>query len=154
MRRLALFLLLAAPAAYAQCNPALAAHVYNPARLKVIKPCVTVTGTFVDATHGKRRDGVRHEGDGDAHAWLKLDPRQGIALNAKNQANEGGNLVIEPICLYRVTQEDAKAACKDFQNTVVLPPVGSHVRVTGPLVLDTQHGHIEVHPISNLEVIP
>jgi hypothetical protein len=34
---------------------------------------VTVTGMFVDATHGKRRDGVRHEGDGDAHAWLKLD---------------------------------------------------------------------------------
>src|SRR2546427_12610970 len=36
-----------------------------------------LTGTIGDATatqRVKQPDGVRHEGDGDTHGWLKVDP--------------------------------------------------------------------------------
>ena len=59
------------------CDDSLWQHVYNPSRLLVQKKCVTVTGTIVDATANQkthRKDGVRHEPDGDTHGWLKLAP--------------------------------------------------------------------------------
>src|SRR5580693_4258836 len=58
-----------------QCDPTLWSHVYHAPRLIVKQPCVTVTGTIVDATAGKKSDGVRHEADGDTHGWLKVDPQ-------------------------------------------------------------------------------
>jgi hypothetical protein len=44
--------------------------------------CIEVTGTIVDATNGKRKDGVRKEGDGDTHGWLKRDSQFENLLNA------------------------------------------------------------------------
>ena len=49
------------------CDTTLWKHVYNPTRLTKKQACITVTGTIVDATKGKRPDGVRHEKDGDTH---------------------------------------------------------------------------------------
>jgi hypothetical protein len=49
----------------------------KPQRLKVYSNCIAVTGVIVDATAPQsthRTDGVRKEGDGDTHGWLKLDP--------------------------------------------------------------------------------
>jgi hypothetical protein len=144
--------LLVAPAAFAQCDASLWDHVYNPQRLVVKVRCVTVSGTIVDATHGQRKDGLRHEKDGDTHGWLKVDPQFRNLLNAGNLSDEGGNLVFEVICKYRVTQIDAKAACKDFQSSVVIPPVGSCVRITGTYVQDTEHAKwMEIHPVTKIE---
>lgn len=56
-----------------ECDDSLWDHVYNPQRLTVQQKCVAVTGTIVDATNGKKADGVRHEADGDTHGWLNLD---------------------------------------------------------------------------------
>ncbi len=67
----------AALAQSAACDETLWNHVYKPSRLVVQEKCVTVTGTIVDATANQkthRKDGVRHEPDGDIHGWLKLDP--------------------------------------------------------------------------------
>lgn len=136
------------------CDQTLTAHVYNPQRLKVFGACVSVTGTVVDATHGKRKQGCRSEPDGDLHCWLKLDRGQERYLNVMNTKNEGGALVFEPMCQHRVTQKDAMAACKDWHQDIVLPPVGSHVRITGAWVLDTEHGHEEIHPVTKIETIP
>ena len=140
----------------AQCDDSLWDHVYNPQRLIVKQQCIAVTGTTVDATNGKNADGVRHEADGDTHGWLKLDPAFTNLLNAGNLSDENGNMVFEIVCKYRVTQADAKAACPlTFHNQVQLPPVGSHVRVVGTYVQDTNHAKWkEIHPVTSITVIP
>lgn len=153
--RLAAFLFLfALPAMAQKCDPSIQKHVYKPARLIVHSACVSVTGTIVDATHGKHKDGVRHEADGDCHGWIKLDPGQEKFLNAGNLSDEGGNLVFEVVCLFPVTQTDAKSACKGFKSPVKLVPVGSHVRITGPWVQDTNHAKWnEIHAVHSMEVL-
>ncbi len=131
------------------------AHVYNPSRLQIHQVNVTVTGVIIDATAGKRKDGVRREADGDTHGWLALDPGQDKFLNSGNLANEGGNLVFEVVCYFPVTQKDAIAACRHYKSPITLPPVGSHVEVTGSWVMDDNHQHWnEIHPVFSMRVLP
>jgi hypothetical protein len=149
-------LLVLAGGALAQ-NPAQSfwSHTYNPSRLKIHAANVTVTGTIMDATNGKRKDGVRREADGDTHGWLKLDPGQEKYLNGGNFSDEDGNLVFEIVCYFPVMQADAKKACKDYKNPVVLPPVGSHVEMAGSWVMDDNHQHWnELHPVFSIKVTP
>lgn len=137
------------------CDASLQSHVYHASRLIVKQQCLAVSGTIVDATAGKKPDGVRHEADGDTHGWLKPDPEFQNLLNAGNLSDEGGNLVFEIICKYPVTQTDAKAACQGFTNQVIIPPVGSHVRILGSYVQDTFHAKwMEIHPVTSITVIP
>lgn len=158
-----LSILLMATGARAQtCDQTLWQHVYHPQRLNARNACVAVTGTIVDATvteKKRRKDGVRHEPDGDPHGWLKVDPAFESLLNDGNRKAEQGNLVFEVVCQFKVKQKDAKAACKGFHSSVVIPPVGSHVRITGALVEDDEKapGHfqwMEIHPVTKIEVIP
>jgi len=136
------------------CDDSLWRRVYHPQRLVIKDACISVTGVIVDATHGKRKDGVRHEADGDTHGWLRVDPLFRNLLNAGNLSDEGGNLVFEVICKFRVTQADAKAACMGMQSSVSIPPVGTRVRITGSLVRELNHGHwMEIHPVTKIEVI-
>jgi hypothetical protein len=125
-----------------QCDPNLWSHVYHPLRLIVKQQCISVTGTIVDATAGKKPDGVRHEADGDTHGWLKVDPEFENLLNAGNISDEEGNLVFEIVCKFHVSQQDAKAACANYTDHVALPPIGSHVEVVGSLVQDTFHAKL------------
>lgn len=143
------------PAGTASCDSTLWAHVYHPVRLIIKKSCLAVTGTIVDATAGKKPDGVRHEPDGDTHGWLKLDAGYANLLNTGNQSDEGGNLVFEVVCRFPVTQADAKKACAGYTDDIHLPPVGSHVRIVGTYVQDTFHAKWnEIHPVSSITVIP
>jgi hypothetical protein len=138
-----------------QCDAGLWSHVYHSQRLIVHKPCMTVTGTIVDATGGKKADGVRHEKDGDTHGWLQVDSEFQNLLNAGNMSDEGGNLVFEIVCRFPVTQPDAKSACLGYKDQVKLPPVGSRVRIVGSYVQDTFHAHwMEIHPVTSITVIP
>lgn len=139
-----------------QCDDALWTHVYNPQRLIVKQKCIAVTGTMVDATGGKRRDGVRHEADGDTHGWLDVDAQFKNLLNAGNVSAEGGNLVFEIVCKYHVTQADAVSACPSgYHTNVQVPPVGKHVRITGTYVQDTNHSRwMEIHPVTSIEILP
>jgi len=158
------------------CDETLWQHVYKAERLTVHERCVSVIGTIVDATHGKRKDGVRKEADGDCHGWLKLDagqdgqqPKQGDQsprwhgqngdvigpyLNPGNMIDEEGNLVYEIVCMFPVKQADAVSACKGYSNKIKLAPVGSRVRITGAWVMDDNHAHWnEIHPVSSIEVL-
>jgi uncharacterized protein YgiM (DUF1202 family) len=118
----------------AECDGSLWDHVYNPQRLIIKQQCVAVTGTIVDATKNKEPDGVRHEPDGDTHGWLDLDPQFKSLLNAGNISSEGGNMVFEIVCMFKVSQADAKAACPStFHAQVQIPPIGSHVRIAEPM---------------------
>jgi uncharacterized protein YraI len=139
----------------AQCDASLWDHVYNTQRLIVKQECISVTGTIVDATNGKKPDGVRHEADGDTHGWLNLDPEFKNLLNAGNLSDEGGNLVFEIVCKFHVTQADAVAACQNYHTPVQLPPVGSRVRIVGTYVQDTNHAKwMEIHPVTSITLIP
>lgn len=131
-------------------------HVYNPTRLLVKQDCLTVTGTIVDATATQSKhqaDGMRHEGDGDTHGWLQLDPPFASLINAGNASDEGGNLVFEIACHYTVKQADAKPACAGFTDHTTIPPVGTHVAITGTFVTERNHGKWnEIHPVSTIKV--
>jgi len=136
------------------CDETLWSHVYHPTRLVVKQPCLTVTGTIVDATNGGEPDGVRHEEDGDTHGWLKVDAAFEDLLNPGNLSNEGGNLVFEIVCKFKVTQEDAKPACNNFTSPVKIPPVGSHVQIVGSYVRDTNHAQwMEIHPVTSIKIL-
>lgn len=139
-----------------QCDDSLWVHVYNPQRLIVKQKCIAVTGTIVDATNGKHSDGVRHEADGDTHGWLQVDSQFSNLLNAGNTSSEGGNLVFEIVCKFPVTQADAVASCpRSYQSPVQIPPVGSHVRIVGSYVQDTNHAKwMEIHPVTSITVLP
>ncbi len=143
------------PGGVAQCDASLWNHVYNPQRLIVKQKCLAVTGTIVDATKGRKTDGVRHEADGDTHGWLNVDQQFKNLLNAGNISAESGNLVFEIVCKFHVTQQDAKTACPlSYHTPVQLPPVGSRVRIVGTYVQDTNHSKwMEIHPVTSITVI-
>lgn len=84
-----------------------------------------------------------------------MDPGFEDLLNPGNINNEGGNLVFEIVCEFPVTQADAKASCASFASSVNIPPVGSHVRIVGAYVRDTNHAQwMEMHPVTSIKVIP
>jgi hypothetical protein len=120
-------------------------HVYHPDRMVEQKGCITATGIIVKKLKEK---------DGDFHVRLKLDPGQDADLiNDKNVSVQGGNLVFEPICVNKVTQESAMKACKNFHQKISLPNKGDHVEVTGIHMLDTEHGWLEIHPVTKIRKI-
>jgi len=94
----------------------------------------------VDATANQpthHADGMRHEADGDTHGWLELDPQFTKLSNAGNSSNEGGNMVFEVVCKYRINaakEPAAVTACKGYHSPIVIPALGSHVAITGTLV--------------------
>jgi len=97
------FLALGLPAAAtaqlaATCDASLWDHVYHPARLVKLHECMRVTGTIVLK---------RPEKNGDVHIQLKLDNQFLRLLNATNKSRQGGNLVLQPICVGPVTQADS-----------------------------------------------
>ena len=126
-----------------QCDGTLWSHVYHQNRFAVLKSCVTVSGTIASA---------KAEPDGDVHIRLRLDPPYSSMLNGANVSQQGGNLVIEPICFSTPTQTDAIPACGAFRQHIQIPAVGTHVIVTGAFVLDQQHGWNEMHPITGMAV--
>jgi hypothetical protein len=127
-------------------------HVYHPSRLLVLQNCVTITGTIVDATNRHEADGMRHEQDGDTHGWLQVDSPFARLINPGNASAEQGNLVFEIICHYKVTQADAKPACQGFSDAQRVPPVGTHVAITGTLIRETNHAKWnEIHPVTKVK---
>src|SRR2546425_3380471 len=84
------------------CDKSLWNHVYNPERLTVIAPCITVTGIT---------ESFRAENDGDSHIRLKLDSEYSYLINDFNKRDQYGDLIIEVICQNPVYQDDAVKAC-------------------------------------------
>jgi len=72
----------------------------------------------------------------------------GSATDYANTRFQHGDLVTEAICQHQVLQPDAISACAGFHDPIAIPPVGTHVAVTGVYVLDQDHGWTELHPIS------
>ena len=129
-----------------QCDQTLWKHVYNPTRLQVVTPCKSVLGVI---------ESKRVEKDGDYHIRVKLDPAFSNLINSANTKNQFGDLVVEPICVNAVIQADAISACQNFHQNINIPPIGSHVNITGSYVLDKEHGNwAEIHPVTSITGIP
>jgi hypothetical protein len=88
---------------------------------------------------GRRAPPFRTETDGDYHIRLKPDPQFSNLVNSANANGQFGDLLLEPICVNPVNQLDAVSACQDFHQNISIPPIGTHVQVTGSYVLDNQH---------------
>lgn len=123
------------------------ANVYHPNRLRVMQACTTVSGVV---------ETVRHEDDGDVHFDLALDSAYTSMLTAENYSAQHGWLVVEivpadePGC---TPGQPPKPATGTYDYGLctgadeVPPALGSHVYVTGPYVLDEDHGGwAEIHP--------
>jgi hypothetical protein len=122
--------------------------VYHEDRLSVIKPCMTVSGTVMSVTQ---------EDDGDTHFDLALDPPYTSMLTPANNSAQHGWLVVEivpadkPGCTPGTPPRPASGTynygiCTGANQ--VDPSLGTHVEVTGPYVLDEDHGGwAEIHPV-------
>ncbi len=130
----------AVPARGTACGTGLWRHVYHPDRLVVRRKCLTVRGRVTE---------VRWEPDGDLHILLAT---RATLVNSGNVQDEHGDLVLEEICQGTVTQADAASACRGVPHNLTVPAVGDSITVTGPWVLDADHGWMEIHPVASLTV--
>lgn len=114
-------------------------NVRDPGRLRVLRHCVTATGTVRFA---------QRENDDDIHISLALDRKDRYLLNEGNRRKHDGTLVVEivpadqPGC--RKGEHVRFGRCTGAH--VRTPRSGERIRVTGPWVLDRPHGWNEIHP--------
>jgi hypothetical protein len=127
------------------CDKSLWQHVFLPTRLRILNPCITATGIIKS---------IHVENDGDFHIKLLAD--NGSLINQANIKFENGDLVLEVICQNPVSRSEVGSACDNFNHPALsIPPVGSHVAVTGSYVLDTRNNNwAEIHPITSIAAIP
>jgi hypothetical protein len=126
------------------CDGSLMKHVFHPSRLIIKKGCITVKGTIRSE---------KDKPDGDMHVLVQLDPGQATDLvNAKNLSRQHGFLIVEVICQRPSSQSSAERACRDFKQNIKIPPIGTHVSITGVHVLDKDHGWLEIHPVTSIKV--
>jgi len=128
----------------AHCNQTLWQYVYNPGRLQVLNPCISVTGAVEE---------IRKEADGDIHIRFRLDRQFASLLNEKNISNQQGDLILEPICQGKVRQADAEELCSQYNGPYFEPVVGQRYLVSGAYVHDADHGWNELHPVTSMQPI-
>lgn len=126
------------------CSVGIWKYVHDPERLIPVGPdaCVErVTGTIV----------YKHDSeDGDIWMLVKPDPEYENLLNPEN--TNDGNLVVEAICQNPSADEDY---CQGFTNKLDIPPVGSHVLMTGWHVEDSDNNNwSEIHPLEKIITFP
>lgn len=123
------------------------ANVYHPDRLLVMSACKTASGVIRSITH---------ESDGDYHFDLALDPAFAGLINQGNVSGQHGWLVAEivpadePGCSPGKPPKPVSGTYNYGYCTgadITTPPIGTHVSVTGPYVLDQVHGWMEIHPV-------
>ncbi len=119
---------------------------------------MTVTGTVA---------AIRSEAEGDVHVNLTLPVGEPLLLDAANDTYEDGQLVTEivpadqpgctpgqppplPPTAYRSSSYDY-GTCTGAD--IATPPMGAQVRLTGPYVLDSDHGWMEIHPVWAITVL-
>ena len=127
-----------------QCDQSLWQYVYNPGRLQVLDPCISVTGTVEE---------VRKEADGDVHILFRLDQQFESLLNEKNVSRQRGDLVLEPICQGDVRQADATEPCSRYSGPYFEPQIGQRYLVSGAYVHDADHGWNELHPVTSMQPV-
>jgi hypothetical protein len=148
--------------AHAVCDPQLWKHVHSPARLKILAPCVSVTGTVMS---------FEKSPDGDDTILLALDPQYAGLVNYMTIGGRKAverTLLTEAICEHPVGEGDLsgwniaglkipKVSCRGFKPRVNIPKIGDYVILTGSYVLDrhpdVKENHHEIHPITSVVIL-
>ena len=134
------------------------ANVYHPERLVVKKPCMTVRGTVTF---------IQKWIDGDVRVYLTLPASETQLLNLINYRNYNGELIVvivladQPGCTPGQPPPIPPTAytlpgynygiCTGAD--IVTPPKGAQVSVTGPYVLDSYDGPMEINPVWSVTVL-
>jgi hypothetical protein len=115
-------------------------YVYQPARLKILRACLRVSGVVED---------VEPSPDGDITFLLRLDlPYRGLLTPANR--GQRGDLVVEPVCTVQPVIPGPIALCASDPDPYAgpFPTVGEHVWMEGRYALDLNHGGwAELHPL-------
>lgn len=129
-----------------QCDQTLWSHVYAPARLQIVNACSSMTGV-VQNEH--RND------DGDVDIRVTPDAQYEALLNDANRKDLNGALQVEAVCQgpIKASVPAAQDACGAYRGSVIVPPVGAHVAVVGSYVRDTNHGWMEIHPVTAITIL-
>lgn len=118
--------------------------VHGPDRLKVVNPCVTITGVVAEVHTDNP--------DGDRTFNLRLDAAYASMENDVNRREGGLHVEIvpadQPGCVpgQPVHHGDVKGLGTCSGADVPTPSVGQHVTVTGAYVYDGSNGWYELHP--------
>jgi len=115
-------------------------YVYSRDRLVVLKDTMIVRG-IIEYIHG--------ELDGDFHIHLRLDSVYNYMLNEVNMKKQNGCLVLEVIC----GKQSVFSICKGYTNQIEIPSIGDYVEVIGSYVYDKRHGHMEIHPVFDMNLL-
>jgi uncharacterized protein YgiM (DUF1202 family) len=107
------------------------AGVQDPDQLRLLKPCLTVTGVVVETSRSA---------DGNFTFRLRVNSAYSWTLNDENRNKLRGYLQVE------ITPAD--------QDTVAAPAIGDRVAVTGAHVTDTVHGWNAIYPAWLVEPAP
>jgi hypothetical protein len=119
-------------------------YVYSPKRFVIQEPCVTVRGIV---------NIVRYVPDGDAIVIVTLDPEYAHLSNKRNEEGYGKDtLELEIVCRHPVFRFFV-FRCWTCINKISVPRVGDHIEADGIYVLDTHHGHMELHPVTRLTTL-
>ena len=97
------------------------------------------------------------ERDGDYHIRLRVDPQFKKLLNAKNMTGQKGFLVVEPMCVRKVKQQDTidEGVCTGFKQSLYKTSMHSRrVSVSGVYSQDMEHGWREIHPVTSIMLAP
>ena len=131
----------AAAAAPSGCRPGNPlANVRDPSRLRVVSRCATVSGVV--------RGGARQHDD-DMDVFLAPDRGSARMLNDRNRRFTRNALLLEIVPADQPGCQPGRpvrfGTCTGAN--LRAPRPGSHVTVTGPYVLDRDHGWMEIHPV-------
>ena len=127
------------------CDPKLWNYVYNEQLLHIKKSCLTIKGTVYTITNEK---------DGNLMLRIMLDSGQEDLINAKNTSEHYGCLPAMIICASKPKLPDAVFGCSGYTNEIYAPKRGAHVSITGSYVFNFQYGWYELHPVSEIKLIP
>ena len=112
-------------------------YVYSPKRLVIQESCVTVRGIVID---------VRYPLDGDAIVFVTLDPQYAHLSKGRD------TLELEIVCRHPIFRLFV-FRCWTCNNKIPVPRVGDHIEADGTYVLDTHHGHMELHPVTRITIV-
>jgi hypothetical protein len=127
-----------------ECGKTWWGRVYSPKRLVIQEACVTVRGTVIK---------TRYVLDGDAIVIVTLDPKYARLSNERNDEGYGKDtLELEIICRHPVFKFFV-FRCWTCKNKISLPRVGDYIEADGSYILDTRHGHMEIHPVTRITVL-